>query len=231
MKDLQLDMFREAQQAKTSGMTRAVDHANAVSDRWSERAFSMLLDFLRGLQNNREFMTEQFRQYAYHRGLEAPPSERAFGAIIFRAAKSGLIISTGTGKVSNPKAHQANAAVWRKTGRTADPMTLRTPTPAAQVVIAPIHSAPVRVRESEFYPPPVVGAKNKPFVFNPCVKAFGEGPEGATCRSCCKLVAKSTKQLAKSFGCALRGTTTGSGSHHGASWPACAKYVKIPDKK
>jgi hypothetical protein len=105
---------RLARDLSTIRMQRAVDHADRVSDKWSDRAFDLLMDFIRSLPDGAKFMTEDFRRFAYGKGLAVPPSERAFGSIISRAAKTALIFSNGTAKVSNPKAHQANAAVWRK---------------------------------------------------------------------------------------------------------------------
>lgn len=114
MMDAQLNIAF-SQKLKERGMERATNHANQVSSGWSERAYVMLRHFFRTLERrtDKSFMGEDFRLFAYARGLEVPPSERAFGGVIAKAAKAGLITSAGTAKVKNPKAHQANAAVWR----------------------------------------------------------------------------------------------------------------------
>lgn len=112
----QLDIFSAPAvlTPKERGIRKAVDHANLVHDGWSDQAYSFLVDFINGIPENRRFMTEQFRKYAYDRGLQRPPSERSFGAIIVRAVKERKIIASGFDKVTNPKAHQANATLWRK---------------------------------------------------------------------------------------------------------------------
>jgi len=92
------------------GIQRAADHAGTA---WSELAYRYLEKFLQDHPRNRS-LTEQVRQYAYSRGLVPPPSERAWGGVIMRAVRRGIVIFCGYGKVSNSKAHCANAAVWRK---------------------------------------------------------------------------------------------------------------------
>lgn len=109
----QLNIF-SGESLKEKGMRQALQHADKVEHRWSEKAYQVLLDFLSHLPEDRKFMTEQFRKYAYENGLPAPPSERAHGSVIRRAAIEGKIIRVGFGQVTNPKAHCANSSVWRK---------------------------------------------------------------------------------------------------------------------
>src|SRR5690348_13045263 len=96
---------------KDAGMERATNHANQVSNGWSDRAYQMLHHFLRSLARGgrQTFLAEDFRLFAYSQKLPVPPHEGAFGSVMSRAAKAGLITSNGTAKVKNPKAHQANA--------------------------------------------------------------------------------------------------------------------------
>jgi hypothetical protein len=59
-------------------------------------------------------MTEDIRAYAEkEKGFVAPSSQRAWGGPICRAKNEGLIEAVGTKQVKNPKAHSANATVWR----------------------------------------------------------------------------------------------------------------------
>lgn len=64
---------------------------------------------------------------------------------------------------------------------------------------------------------------NTPIMENPCVRLFGKGPEGATCKSCALLFCPggTSKRYNK---CKLRQVTHGPGSDHKVRWPACAKY-------
>jgi len=44
--------------------------------------------------------------------IEIPPSNRAWGGVIVRAVKSGLIKRIGFQNVNNPKAHKTPATLW-----------------------------------------------------------------------------------------------------------------------
>jgi len=58
---------------------------------------------------------------------------------------------------------------------------------------------------------------------NPCVRALGPGPEGATCKNCAKLirVLYRDKVYVK---CQMRAVTHGPGTDHRVNWPACKKW-------
>lgn len=94
---------------RDAGIEKAITHANETNDNWSERAYRFLLDFIK---TRNVFMCEDVRA-ASMRNVPEPPSKRAWGAIILKAAKSGMIIQSGYNKVKNANAHKANAAVWR----------------------------------------------------------------------------------------------------------------------
>jgi hypothetical protein len=106
-----MSAFTQAQSLQQAGTQQAVDHANAVSPKWSERAYQLLIDFL---QHHKRFMGEDVRSYAAEQDFDLPPSARAWGGIIQRASKEYLIIKIGIQQVKNPKAHLANAAVWER---------------------------------------------------------------------------------------------------------------------
>lgn len=95
-------------QLKNEGIKKAVDHANEVEESWSELAYKKLKEFLRS--RNEPFMTEDFRAWV---GKELqPPHARAYGGIMRKAAKEGLIENIGHRQVVNPKAHCAYACLW-----------------------------------------------------------------------------------------------------------------------
>ena len=103
-----------AREQRDKGINQAVNHANEVNTGWSDAAFEMFKEWLKGWPKDFKFTIEQFRQVAQIRGLPDPPSNRAYGGVAVRAKKAGLINSNGTVKVKNPKAHMANAAQWIK---------------------------------------------------------------------------------------------------------------------
>jgi len=97
--------------AKDKGIQQAVDHADAVYPSWSEKAYKFLTDFID--KNACSFMAEDVRMESAA-VIPEPPSKRAWGAIILRAAKSGLIRKVGYQKVTNAKAHATPASVWQR---------------------------------------------------------------------------------------------------------------------
>lgn len=91
-------------------MTRAVDHANHHIENWSEKAYLFLLSYI---ENVGEFMAEDVRK-ASEGIIAQPPNLRAWGAILVRAAKAGIIKRTGFGTVTNVNAHRCFASKWRR---------------------------------------------------------------------------------------------------------------------
>jgi hypothetical protein len=62
---------------------------------------------------------------------------------------------------------------------------------------------------------------------NPCVVAFGKGPEGATCHDCVHLVLKHDHGARRYYGCEERGILThGPATDHLVNWPACSHYAE-----
>lgn len=102
----------KGREGRDEGMERAKVHAEKVNPGWNEKAYERLLEFLKS--HHGEFMCEDLRAHFAMNDYELPPHNRAFGGIMMRAAKSGIIKKVDCRSVSNPKAHAANAAVWRK---------------------------------------------------------------------------------------------------------------------
>lgn len=97
-------------QVTDKAIQRAVDHADAVHNAWSDRAYEFLVEFIR---NNPSFMTEDVR-YAAQGIVLTPPSLRAWGSVIRRAVKAGLIKHVAYRNVKNINAHSALASVWHR---------------------------------------------------------------------------------------------------------------------
>ena len=104
----QLNIF-EAKKLKEEGMQRAVDNAELHAPNWKEQA----LEYVRNFPQQR-FQTEDVRVWAYEKGLERPPHDRAWGAVIAAARKQGIVKHDGYESVSNPAAHSTPASVWVK---------------------------------------------------------------------------------------------------------------------
>lgn len=110
---LELD-YTKGIELRDYGILQAMTNADSRIPDWSEKAYKMLVEWLRGWAPGYKFTIEQFRQVAQIRGLPDPPHARAFGSLAVKAKSAGLIKSEQTVKVKNPKAHCANAALWIK---------------------------------------------------------------------------------------------------------------------
>jgi len=102
--DLQMAGKRTGAELRDKGIKQSIDNAGTP---WKEKALKFVLSY-----PGDEFMTEDVRQYAYRKGLEKPPSERAWGSIILRARKMGWVKFLRYDSVDNPKAHKTPATVW-----------------------------------------------------------------------------------------------------------------------
>ena len=102
-------MINNGAELRDKGIKKALDSANNTHDKWSEKAYDFLLKYIK-YQN--QFMTEDVR-VASEKAIPKPPSNRAWGSVILKAAKSGLIHRVGFANVKNAKAHKTPASVWR----------------------------------------------------------------------------------------------------------------------
>ncbi|MFC4219039.1 hypothetical protein [Flagellimonas marina] len=106
-KQQELD-FDRAEMLRDKGIKQAVDHADSTIDNWSERAFNFMRNYL---TTTKEFMVEQVREASKGK-VPDPPSNRAWGAIVLRARKMGLVRRKGYGRTKNVRAHSTPATIW-----------------------------------------------------------------------------------------------------------------------
>lgn len=99
-----------ARELRDDGMRRAVDHANHVEPGWQERAIEHVRAFV---MERREFMCEDAREFAEARGMSLPPDNRAWGAVMTKCARLGLIVKDRLGYAKDPKVHMRPTSVWR----------------------------------------------------------------------------------------------------------------------
>lgn len=88
------------------GMNQAKSNTDALHKDWSEKAYNAAKDYL---STHHFFMCEHIRDAS---NLPEPPSKRAWGCIMVRLVKEGLIKRDCFMTVANPKAHKAVASVW-----------------------------------------------------------------------------------------------------------------------
>tara|TARA_Y100000296_G_scaffold78310_1_gene100863 strand:+ start:357 stop:668 length:312 start_codon:yes stop_codon:yes gene_type:complete len=94
---------------RDKGIKKAINNANDTHDKWSDKAYSFLTKWIK---TQYEFMTENART-ASEKEIPKPPSNRAWGGIILRASRAGLIYRVGFSNVKNAKAHSTPASIWR----------------------------------------------------------------------------------------------------------------------
>ena len=113
---MQIELFPETgEKLANQGIKKAINHAEKDIPGWATLAFECLKSYLRYCPPDHEFMAEDVRKFSQSTYfLPEPPNLRAWGGIMRRAQRAGLIRAIGTRKVVNPTAHCANATLWIK---------------------------------------------------------------------------------------------------------------------
>jgi hypothetical protein len=106
----QLDAFLDPIARRDDGMARATNHATAVTPRWADTAYEFLQDY--SALNFQPFLTEDV-VLASEGQVPEPPDRRAWGSIMAKGARRGIIRREGwaTDKFMSPK------PLWRTTKR------------------------------------------------------------------------------------------------------------------
>lgn len=94
---------------KQLGMTRAALNAEYHSQGWRELAFFHVTQYPGDV-----FSSEDVREYAYALGLPKPPDERAWGYVITRAKRTGLIEFHGMSQQRAPHCHKGYSTIWKR---------------------------------------------------------------------------------------------------------------------
>ena len=102
-------MINNGSQLRNKGIKQAINNANNTHDKWSIKAYKFLVDYIK---SHNQFMTEDVR-LASEKKIPIPPSNRAWGGVVVRASRAGLISRVGFSNVKNVKAHRTPATVWR----------------------------------------------------------------------------------------------------------------------
>lgn len=97
---------------RNKGINKAVLHANSAAPGWTDRALQML-----DLYPLQKFMVEEVREWAYANGLDEAVNDRAWGGVISKAARCGMVLHIGYRVVKNPNAHATPASYWKRIGR------------------------------------------------------------------------------------------------------------------
>jgi hypothetical protein len=111
--DLRQIQRDEGERLKNEGMQRALFSADRKDPGWPDRAFEQLKKYLE-FHGYKEFKSEDMRQWAYKRGLPRPPDERAWGSVIARANKQGIIRFIRHTTYDQPHCHKGYTSLWQK---------------------------------------------------------------------------------------------------------------------
>lgn len=107
----------DARDARDTGITQAADHADAVSPRWTDRAYDALVHHA----NRHTFFTVEQVRMAFAGVLPDPPSSRAWGAVVLKAARAGIVSRAGHTEAEDPAVHCNLVTLWRSNLRAAPP--------------------------------------------------------------------------------------------------------------
>ena len=106
--DSQLDI-PSGRKLRDKGIERATNNAERKNPGWISDAYHYLEAY-----PHKVFMAEDVRVWAHKNGLQKPPHARAWGSVMVRGKKNGLIKERGFQNVKNPKAHRTPCRVWEK---------------------------------------------------------------------------------------------------------------------
>jgi len=103
----------KAKELRDAGIAKATANAGDFAGcKWGDLAFSFVSQFLSQRTRHGYFLAEDVRVFATEGGLPEPNSLRAWGGVMIRAAKAGMIERVGYALTKNPRAHHTPAAAW-----------------------------------------------------------------------------------------------------------------------
>lgn len=95
---------------RDTAMARALAAADNRTVEWASKAFFILEAYA---SFNERFLTEDVRQFAHQDcGLPLPPDGRAWGGIIQRGVREGMLIRDGFAPMKSPNCHANPKSVW-----------------------------------------------------------------------------------------------------------------------
>jgi hypothetical protein len=106
----QPDLFA-ARRRGLDGARRAADHADRMREAWTATAVAWVRLFVSS-RVGRPFLAEEVRAGALEWGLDAPPDGRAWGHVMRRAQRDGLIAAAGYAAAAS--SNGSPKVLWRK---------------------------------------------------------------------------------------------------------------------
>lgn len=108
----QLDIFGvidDGSAGRDKGMAQALAHAEDVVASWGEMAYGYLQSYPQA-----RFITAELREWATEHGLPLPTTAWAWGSVITRAVRAGLIEQDGFDQHGDATSHKKVVPVWRR---------------------------------------------------------------------------------------------------------------------
>lgn len=102
----QIDLFRAV---RDDGIRRAVTHADEAEPGWSDRAIELLTLFA---HERVTFTTHDLRAWAKRKYRFVGTTNWAWGSVIVRARRAGIIKQIGTARVGDTVSHLKLSPVW-----------------------------------------------------------------------------------------------------------------------
>lgn len=97
---------KQARDARDAGIATAVEHASAVMPGWPQLAFEALAEYAK---HHPTFTIEQARKAM---DVPPPPNTKAWGGIITKAMRAGIVEAAGWTQAEDPKVHANLVTLW-----------------------------------------------------------------------------------------------------------------------
>ena len=100
-------------------MSTALDAGHAAADAalrnagitWAEQAMNLLEQYKQKADG--KFLCEDVRVFAENNGLSKPPDSRAWGGVIKRAQRLGIVVPAGYAMTRHPSCHAGVKTAWQ----------------------------------------------------------------------------------------------------------------------
>lgn len=93
---------------RDDGIQRAADHADEVDPTWRERALGYVKLYV--VAHSAPFLAEDVRAEAEKDGLSPPPTKRAWGPVLQKAAREGIVKRVGYAPANS--SNRAPKCLW-----------------------------------------------------------------------------------------------------------------------
>jgi len=108
----QLKLNFSGEELKTIGQNLALETADKLHEDWTLKAMAMLRQYCRIHGSGHQFRGEQARFYCEANDIPQPGTKKAYGGLMAKLAKEGLIKRVGFSNTKDPKSHHAHCALW-----------------------------------------------------------------------------------------------------------------------